>query len=205
MSPLTDIVCLPYDLCQPNHGFYIRIVDEDGKPVPNVRVYGGVGTGKSRLADLFASTLPPSISRRRIHFHEFMLDVHHRLHLARSQSHYTGDPLVQIGRDVFSESRVLCFLLMLLGIVIMGFGSAVQALPEFGRGAYEAFTFAFVDKNGWPVQRVRIILDVIMVVTGVLLGGKAGLCTIATIPICGPVIQVSLKWLKKVLGDWARA
>ena len=40
MSPLTDIVCLPYDLCQPNHGFYIRIVDEDGKPVPNMRVSG---------------------------------------------------------------------------------------------------------------------------------------------------------------------
>ncbi len=106
---------------------------------------------------------------------------------------------------VYPESRALCFLLMLLGIAIMGFGSAVQAFPQFGRGAYEAFTFAFVDKNGWPVQRVRIVLDIIMVVTGVLLGGKAGLCTIATIPICGPVIQVSLKWLKKVFGDWATA
>lgn len=38
-----------------------------------------------------------------------MLDVHHRLHIARSQSHYAGDPLVQIGRDVHAESRVLCF------------------------------------------------------------------------------------------------
>ena len=38
-----------------------------------------------------------------------MLDVHHRLHIARSQSHYAGDPLVQIGRDVYAESRVLCF------------------------------------------------------------------------------------------------
>lgn len=98
---------------------------------------------------------------------------------------------------VYPQSRVLCFLLMLLGIVIMGFGAAVQAFAEFGRGAYEAFTFAFVDKNGWQVRRVRIILDIIMVVIGVLLGGKAGLCTVATIPICGPVIQVSLKWLNK--------
>ena len=31
LSPLTDIVCLPYDLCQPNHGFYIRIVDLRGE------------------------------------------------------------------------------------------------------------------------------------------------------------------------------
>jgi protein AFG1 len=73
-------------------------------------IHGGVGTGKSRIADLFAATLPSSISHRRIHFHEFMLDVHHRLHLARSQSSYAGDPLVQIGRDIIArESRVLCF------------------------------------------------------------------------------------------------
>jgi predicted ATPase len=79
-------------------------------PAPRgLYIHGGVGTGKSRLADLFAATLPPQISRRRIHFHEFMLDVHHRLHIARSQSTYAGDPLVQIGRDVYSESRVLCF------------------------------------------------------------------------------------------------
>lgn len=78
-------------------------------PPRGLYIHGGVGTGKSRIADLFAATLPSSISRRRIHFHEFMLDVHHRLHIARSQSHYAGDPLVQIGRDVYSESRVLCF------------------------------------------------------------------------------------------------
>lgn len=78
-------------------------------PPRGLYIHGGVGTGKSRIADLFATTLPPSISRRRIHFHEFMLDVHSRLHTARSQSHYAGDPLVQIGRDVSRESRVLCF------------------------------------------------------------------------------------------------
>ena len=33
ISPLVDIVCLPYDLCQPYHGCYLRIVDEDGRPV----------------------------------------------------------------------------------------------------------------------------------------------------------------------------
>ena len=56
MSPLTDIVCLPYDLCQPNHGFYIRIVDEDGKPVPNMRVYGSVGNGMDNLLELDKSS-----------------------------------------------------------------------------------------------------------------------------------------------------
>lgn len=72
-------------------------------------IYGAVGTGKSRLADLFAATLPPQVSRRRAHFHEFMLDVHARLHRAWSAPGYIGDPLHQIGRHVVrAEARVLC-------------------------------------------------------------------------------------------------
>lgn len=74
-----------------------------------VYIYGNVGTGKSRIADLFAATLPSEVSKRRIHFHEFMMDIHTRLHRARSQSSFAGDPLVQIGREVRNESRVLCF------------------------------------------------------------------------------------------------
>ena len=42
VSPLTDLVCLPYDLSQPQHGFYIRIVDEDGKPISGVHISGSV-------------------------------------------------------------------------------------------------------------------------------------------------------------------
>lgn len=79
------------------------------KPTKGLYIYGTVGTGKSRLADLFAATLPSAISKRRIHFHEFMMDIHSRLHHARSQPGYGGDPLVQIGRNIREESRVLCF------------------------------------------------------------------------------------------------
>ncbi|KAJ5051457.1 uncharacterized protein L3040_001234 [Drepanopeziza brunnea f. sp. 'multigermtubi'] len=74
-----------------------------------IYIHGSVGTGKSRIADLFASTLPPSISHRRLHFHEFMMDVHSRLHVARSSPTFAGDPLIAIGRQVAEESRVLCF------------------------------------------------------------------------------------------------
>ncbi|KXT14188.1 hypothetical protein AC579_2461 [Pseudocercospora musae] len=72
-------------------------------------IYGSVGTGKSRIMDLFASTLPCTISKRRIHFHEFMMDIHSRLHHARSLPSYSGDPLIQIGRTIREESQLLCF------------------------------------------------------------------------------------------------
>ncbi|EME81432.1 uncharacterized protein MYCFIDRAFT_38267 [Pseudocercospora fijiensis CIRAD86] len=74
-------------------------------------IYGSVGTGKSRIMDLFATTLPSKISHRRIHFHEFMMDIHSRLHRARfSSSSSSGrDPLMGIGRTIREESEVLCF------------------------------------------------------------------------------------------------
>src|SRR5690625_4864833 len=49
-------------------------------------MYGDVGCGKTMLMDLFYDTLPPNItSRTRIHFHNFMQDVHKRLHQVKME------------------------------------------------------------------------------------------------------------------------
>lgn len=72
-------------------------------PPRGIYIHGSVGSGKTRLADLFHATLPARIPSRRAHFHAFMLDVHARLHLARC----SADPLVAIGQQVARESRVL--------------------------------------------------------------------------------------------------
>ncbi|ESK96976.1 mitochondrial atpase [Moniliophthora roreri MCA 2997] len=74
-------------------------------------LYGDVGTGKTMLMDLFYSTLPPNINRkRRVHFHAFMIDVHKRLHAAKLAMGYKGgDPIVPVARDLAREAYVLCF------------------------------------------------------------------------------------------------
>jgi protein AFG1 len=84
---------------------------EKGPRPTGLYIHGSVGTGKSYLASLFTSTLPSHVSRRRAHFHEFMLDVHSRLHKTRSASsrYDSTDPLLVIGRQIHKESRVLCF------------------------------------------------------------------------------------------------
>lgn len=51
-------------------------------------LHGDVGTGKSMLMDLFYQTLPPNVTRkRRVHFHQFMIDVHKRSHYYKSKYH----------------------------------------------------------------------------------------------------------------------
>jgi cell division protein ZapE len=78
------------------------------KPPPprGVYLWGGVGRGKSMLMDLFHDAL--SIHRkRRVHFHEFMLEVHDRLRLERMNE--KGDPIQPVVAAIADETRCLAF------------------------------------------------------------------------------------------------
>ena len=90
---------------------------------------------------------------------------------------------------VYSTHLWVNALIMLLGVMLFAVGTGVYAAASLGRGSYEALTFSLAEKNGWQVKTVRMILDLVMVVAGVLLGGKFGVCMIVTILISGPMIQ----------------
>ena len=117
----------------------------------------------------------------------------------RSQIHI-GTVLYQIVYsacvDLFANCHIYSryvwvnFLIMLLGVILFAIGTGLYASASLGRGSYEAVTFALAEKNNWQVKIVRMILDIVMVVVGVLLGGKFGICTIVTVIISGPVIQL---------------
>ena len=126
----------------------------------------------------------------------------------RSQIHI-GTILYQIVYsfcvDLFANAHVYSThiwvnaLIMLLGIVLFAIGTGFYAAASLGRGSYEALTFSLAEKNNWQVKIVRMVLDVVMVVTGVMLGGKFGICTIVTILISGPVIQFTTAKTKKLI------
>lgn len=100
---------------------------------------------------------------------------------------------------IYSDNRMINFFLMLLGITFLSLGSALYSIADLGRGSYEAMTFALVNRRGWKISYTRIGLDIICVVTGFALGGKVGLCTIATILISGPLLQLFVKMCKSVI------
>jgi cell division protein ZapE len=88
-------------------GLLGRLFGAKAPPPPRgLYIWGAVGRGKSMLMDLFhaeASVEP----KRRIHFHEFMLDIHERIHAHRQAS--GEDPIPAVAREVAAAARLLCF------------------------------------------------------------------------------------------------
>ena len=99
---------------------------------------------------------------------------------------------------IYSRYMWINFFIMLAGVILFAAGTGLYASTSLGRGSYEEVTFALAEKNNWQVKIVRMILDVVMVVTGVLLGGSFGVCTIVTIIVSGPVIQFVNSGAKKL-------
>ena len=69
-----------------------------------VYLYGGVGRGKSFLMDCFFTAVPV-VRKTRLHFHEFMREVHREL----SDLQGTVDPLDELGERMARRFRLICF------------------------------------------------------------------------------------------------
>jgi peroxisome-assembly ATPase len=73
-------------------------------------LYGDVGSGKTMLMDLFYDTIPSNVtSKTRIHFHNFMQDVHKRLHAMKMQYGNDLDAVPFVAADIAEKGNVLCF------------------------------------------------------------------------------------------------
>ena len=69
-----------------------------------VYMYGGVGRGKSFLMDCFFQAVP--LKRKvRLHFHEFMREVHRELQDLQG----TVNPLDELGRRMAKRYKLICF------------------------------------------------------------------------------------------------
>jgi cell division protein ZapE len=74
------------------------------KPPRGMYIWGGVGRGKSLMMDAFYK-VSRHRRKRRVHFHEFMREVHARLRTVSGEQ----DPLDIVAEDIARELRLLCF------------------------------------------------------------------------------------------------
>lgn len=80
-------------------------------PPLGLYLYGPVGRGKSMLMDLFIAAAPLE-RKRRVHFHQFMIEVHGALHRWRKAQKKSGDredPIDLVADDLAADVWLLCF------------------------------------------------------------------------------------------------
>ncbi len=80
------------------------------KPITGAYIWGEVGRGKTMLMDLFVDNV--AIARkRRLHFHEFMDEVHREIAVFRvktADSKGRRDPIPFVTKPIIAETRLLC-------------------------------------------------------------------------------------------------
>lgn len=75
-----------------------------------IYMYGDVGSGKTMMMDLFYETLPPNITHKsRMHFHNFMQQIHKDLHKMKMQYGNDFDAIPFVAADIAERSTILCF------------------------------------------------------------------------------------------------
>ena len=102
-----------------SHGLLSKLIAKKEPRPEGLYMYGGVGRGKSMLMDMFFDEAPV-IKKRRVHFHEFMLEVHRNIHEWRqmdrtARKKKTGrsgdldDPIPPLAKDIADGAWLLCF------------------------------------------------------------------------------------------------
>jgi len=87
-------------------GLFSRLFGPKSDGPSGVYLWGGVGRGKSMLMDLAFDQIDIE-PKRRVHFHEFMLETHARLRTARQSEE--GDPIEPVAEAIADEAKLLCF------------------------------------------------------------------------------------------------
>ncbi|AGH48597.1 MULTISPECIES: cell division protein ZapE [Sphingomonadales] len=83
-----------------------RMLRKAPPPPRGLYIWGSVGRGKSMLMDLFFDCVAME-RKRRVHFHEFMIEVHDRLRIERERE--KGDPIAPVVAALAEEARLLAF------------------------------------------------------------------------------------------------
>jgi cell division protein ZapE len=107
---------------------------EQEMPKHGLYIFGDVGRGKSMLMDVFFQSSTVA-AKRRIHFHEFMRDIHADIHKWRQGAGKgESDPIPRLARTLASEAWVLCLdELQVTDIAdAMIVGRLFQCLLDFG-------------------------------------------------------------------------
>lgn len=87
-----------------------KLEDIKLNPVKGIYLYGDVGCGKTMLMDLFYDTIPNHLTKTRVHFHNFMQNLHKRSHQLKIENNKEDfDVIPLLAAEIAKKSTILCF------------------------------------------------------------------------------------------------
>lgn len=99
--------------------------------------------------------------------------------------------------DVLPHSVDLWLRIVLLGagLLLNGLASGLYIGAQLGRGPRDGLMTGLARRTGRSLRLVRTLIEVLVVVAGMLLGGSAGVGTLLYAFGIGPMTQATLPWV----------
>lgn len=91
---------------------------------------------------------------------------------------------------------------VLIGSVILASGLNLYVLADLGIGALDIIAEMVTDKSNFEYQKVKMTNDIFFLFLGLILGGHAGIATIFTAFLIGPIVQFIRKRISKPIDIW---
>jgi uncharacterized membrane protein YczE len=98
------------------------------------------------------------------------------------------------------ENPVIRIGAVLLGLALAGIGSGLYLTTNLGPGPRDGMMTGIHQRTGWPVARVRLGIEVLVLIIGWFLGGTVGLGTVLFAILIGPFVGYGLKIVGKLAG-----
>lgn len=92
------------------------------------------------------------------------------------------------------------YLIMVIGIITMGFGGGLYNSAELGAGPRDGFMLSISDKLGRSVGLVRIVVETLVLLIGYVLGGPVFLFTFIFTFIQSPIFAYIFKRFKTIIA-----
>jgi hypothetical protein len=87
-----------------------------------------------------------------------------------------------------------------IGIIFVGIGSALYLTANLGPGPRDGWMTGIQRKTDWPIGRVRVGIEIIVLSLGYLLGGIFGIGTIMFALGIGPIVAICLG----ITDNWSK-
>ncbi|USG68445.1 YitT family protein [Brevibacillus ruminantium] len=89
--------------------------------------------------------------------------------------------------------------MLLIGLLVLAVGVGMYLSPRLGAGPRDSFMLAMHERMGWSIQKVRLIIELAVLIAGAALGGPVSVGTVLVALLTGPLIQRTIPFWQQLM------